>query len=146
MIKRSAEKNSTLLQRLNALSIPYKEKREIFGSRCALLKSQFGLKPGQERKVDFGIITTADRSLQEYVDILNTDPELNDLRSQIDTIILEGCVEILKELKTREINIPGYDIDSFIKSPDENIQEIKDLMQGLGGYKHIHSIGEKIAL
>lgn len=136
----------TLLQRLKAITKPYKEKKRLFESRCGMLKQQFGLNSEQEREVDFGIIIPADRSLQKYCDILNADPELNEIQNQIRNVILEGCVDIFKDLRFREKLFPGYDIDAFIRSPEDNTQEIKELMQGLGGYKHIHSIGEKIAL
>jgi len=136
----------TLLRRLKALSKPYKEKKRLFESRCVMLKNQFGLNSEQKREVDFGIIIPADRSLQKYCDMLNDDPELNNLQDQINKVILEGCVDIFKDLRSRNKSFPGYDLEAFIENPKDNIQEILEFMQGLGGYHHIHSVGEKIAL
>ena len=139
-------RKETLLGKLKAYSEPYRSRKEEFRLRNNYLKGQFKLKPGQHKDVDFGIMIPADRSLQKYCDILNSDMVLNDLQAKIKAIILDGCVRIFEELKAHEIYIPGYDLDEFIKDPEENDQEILNLMQGFGGYKHIITIRDKITL
>lgn len=135
-----------LLDRLVSLTGSYIRNKKEFKSREAILKGQFSLEPEQEREVEFGIIIPADRSLQKYLDILNSDPKLNTLSKKILDIILKGCVEIFKELNLKKINIPGYDLDAFIHDPEDYADEILNLMQGFGGCKHIHTIKGKLAL
>lgn len=146
LLKKLITKEETVLRRLKIYSVDYKQKEEDFQLRKALLLGQFNLKPGQQREVDFGITVPADRSLQNYCDILNSDPELNELYSQISTVILEGCGEIFKELLSQDKYVPGYDLEEFIKDPEENASEILELMQGFGGIQHIHFIKGKLAL
>lgn len=142
---KSKKKRSTLDQ-LNKYAESYKRKKKSFRKRLKTLKDQFNLKPEQEREVDFGIIIPADRSLRKYTDILNADKELNKLSDQINDIILKGCVVIFKDIISSGKYIPGYELEEFIKDPDENTDEIINLMQGFGGAKHIHTVKGKITL
>jgi len=146
LILLSSKKKAAVLRELKTYAVSYKKKKAEFRLRNGIVKSQFNLKADQQREVEFGTIIPADRSLQKYVDILNSDPELNDLKDQISDIILKGCTAIFKEMIANGTYLPGYDLEEFVRNPHENTQEIVNLMQGFGGYKHIHSIGEKIAL
>lgn len=136
----------TLIKRLKKQSRSYKTIKGEFSSRLTDLKSQFKLSPEKLREVDFGIIIPADRSLRRYTDIVNSDEALNALSDQLFEVILKGCIDIFMAIKEKKQYIPGYDLDEFIKNPRDNTDEILNLMQGFGGYKHIHCIGEKIAL
>lgn len=139
-------KKDSLIKRLKKQSRSYKTIKGKFSSRLTDLKSQFKLSPEQLREVDFGIIIPADRSLQKYTDMVNSDESLNALSDQLFEVILKGCTEIFMEIIEKKQYIPGYDLDEFIKNPVDNTQEIVNLMQGFGGYEHIHCIREKITL
>ena len=102
--------------------------------------------PGQSEELDFGIIIPADRTLQKYADIINSDSTLNEVAEKISGTILSGCTELLSCIYQRGYNVSGYNLPAFIEFPEENISEIINFMKGLGGYEHIHSVGEKITL
>ena len=133
-------------KQLKELAKLYELKRIEFSLRQDQLINQFNLKKSERRQVCYGMLAPSDRSLKKYTDILNSDSQLNKLHDEIKNILLAGNILIIKIIKDKDITISGYDINSFIESPDENFQEIDNLMKSLNGYNHIHMIGEKIAL
>jgi hypothetical protein len=142
---------NTLISLLKIHAESYYNEKARLSNRTAAIKSQFNFPPEQGRQLEFGTIIPADRSLQYYADIINSDSELIEISEKINDIIMEGCSEIFKELVSKRQIIPGYDLESFIDNPNDNVDEILNLMQSFGGYKHIHTFNDfnsygKIAL
>lgn len=142
MVKNYKELNA----QLKILTGEYNDLSAKLKSRVKELKDQFHLSPEQGEELDFGIIIPFDRTLQKYADIINSDSTLNELADKISEIILSGCTGIITMIYQKGHKIPGYNLLTFIEYPEDNINEIINFMQGLGGYEHIHCIGEKITL
>lgn len=142
----SIRKKTETLVELKQLSVEY---NKIWISLCARLKAikdPLNLTSEQSIEVDFGLIIPADESLQKHADMVNNDEILNELNDQLRYLMLKGCVAIFKLILEKGIQIQGYDLNELIRSPNENYDEIINLMQSLGGAQHIHFIDEKIAL
>ncbi len=131
---------------LKKLSKNYKLKLTEFNSRQNQIVVQFNLKKSDRQQIFYGMIEPSDLSMKKYTDILNADTQLNKLNAEIKELYLTGNIMIIESINDIGITISGYDLDSFIKSPSDNFEEIDNLIKSLGGYKHIHIIGEKIAL
>jgi hypothetical protein len=139
-------KYQELHTRLEGLTCMYNDFQNKLKTRVTELIDQFHLSPEQREELDFGIIIPYDRTLQKYADKINSDSTLNELADKISGTILSGCTEIISHLYSKGYKVPGYNLPDFIEFPEENIYEIINLMRGLGGYEHIHCIGDKIAL
>jgi hypothetical protein len=135
-----------IFKQLSAIISQYKKKKLAIRNQTDLCMSKFNLSKSQRNEVEFGIIIPADRSLQKYADIINRDRKLNRLSDETEQLILNGSLMIIQYAYDIHIGIPGYDLQAFLIDPEENFGEIINLMQGLGGYEHIHCIGEKIVL
>jgi len=140
------QNNESILTRLEAYAKSYSLLKKRFNARSIEIKDMFNLPAEKENDIEFGLIIPADRSLQKYADIINKDSELNILADRISDVILGGCSEIFKAIVLKGYEIPGYDLQSFIEAPHGSEDEINCLIQGFGGYEHIHSIDGKIVL
>ena len=134
------------MQKLKHLSKQYNLSKNEFIEFSVTLKNTFKLSNEQGSLVSFGIVETANKSLQKYVDILNKDNKLNKLYDEFSKIKLDGIIVILEyALKCGE-EISGYDLNILLKNPLKNLNEITDLFEGLAGVQHIHMIEGKIML
>lgn len=132
--------------KLKELAKQYKLKQIEFNSRQKQLINQFNLKRSERKEVSYSIIFPINHSLKKYTDILNSNSKLNKLNDLITDLFFTGNILIIRLIKENDTTISGYDLDLFIKNPSEIFQEINNLMKGLCGYKHIHTIGDKITL
>lgn len=121
-------------------------KKLSFNIRLSAMISLFNLKRKKRRKLFFGGLGRNDASLNKYFAIINSDPELNSLYDEIKGLTLAGNMLIVRLLKNKDVSISGYNLDLFINSPAENSEEINDLILGIGDYRHIHIIAERIAI
>jgi hypothetical protein len=134
------------IQKLTHLSKRYNLSKSEFFEFSDTLKNTFNLSNEQVSQVSFGIVETANKSLQKYVDILNNDNKLNKLYNEFSKLKLDGIIIILEyALKCGE-EISGYDLNILLKNPLKNLNEITNLFEGLAGVQHIHIIDGKIML
>jgi hypothetical protein len=132
-------------KQLKLLSNQYRNKKHEFELRFEELTRSFPLKKSDRKDLRYGITEPANKSLQKYCDILNSDPVLNSLHADGINILLEGHLLIVQKIFKKGLTISGYDLKTFCESPDENFAEIDNLVKGLWGYKHIHIIDDKVA-
>ncbi|NLD49201.1 MAG: hypothetical protein GX660_18730 [Clostridiaceae bacterium] len=137
------EKNKKVLKEFAA---SYKLKKAEFDYRHQTLIKQFNLSKNEKKQVSYGILVPANRSLIKYTDILNSDLELNRLHNEFKDIFLAGNMLLIKIIEEKNIKISGYNLKAFVENPKDNFQEIENLIYGLHGYKHIHTIQDKVTL
>ena len=96
---------------LKKLSGEYRSKKGEFNTRQEDLICSFKLNKTESKELCFGLLVPANRSLKSYVDILNSDPELNRTSEVFRNIYSAGSSHIIKAIQKEDITIPGYDLD-----------------------------------
>lgn len=89
----------SIKKHLKALSKQYKEKKLEFEVRHEQLIKQFKLKKGERKQVFYGMLIPVNRSLKKFIDILNSDLQLNILNDEIKDILLTGNILLIKTIK-----------------------------------------------
>jgi len=129
---------------LREISTKYKIYRSEFFRYSDVIIDQFTIDKIQKRQLAFGLIETKDSELQKYADELNENKKLQELSWKLKRIKLKGNVIILQYIEGNKIKIPGYDIQKMLNQPENNIEEINDIILSIGGYEHIRIIDQKI--
>jgi hypothetical protein len=137
---------NSLMKELVTLSKQYFEAKEKFCEHSEKIKSTFNLSLDKQNSVAFGIIKSSNHHLQKYIDILNSDKNLNNLNRQFSKIKFEGIIKILQYAANCEESITGYDLKKLLGHPLRNRNEINILFEGLTGVHHVHMIDGKIMM